>query len=247
MRGSWPLTNPCSPPANLQSISDLLNSLQSLKQFQEGSAHLSIENIKACLFNEEVAKTISDALPSCSPNIGVETGSEEHMYRIGKCGTLSDVLEAIQIAKKYGMSPFVYFIYGLPEETAETIDESVRLMREIEEAGAERIILYAFRSLPGSAFTNFPDATINDSTTQKMRDEAARINLQKKYEYVGRKIQGIAAEPSWERHGYTMIYPLAEGPLMTVQGGFSAGTLVTIRITDVLSEGLLAGEVIREN
>ena len=247
MRGPTPLTNPCFPPANLDAISELLNSLQSLQQFHEGLAHLSIENIKACLFDENVASTISESLPNCSPNIGLETGSEKHMRAIGKCGTPMDVLRAVQIAKEYGMAPFVYLIFGLPGETLESVDQSVRIMREIEEAGAERIILYGFRPLPGSAFSDYPETIINNPISQKMRDEAIRINLKKKQEYIGKIIQGIAAEPSWERHGYTMIYPFAEGPLMTIQGGFSSGTLLKVKITNVLSEGLLAGESIRDD
>jgi hypothetical protein len=118
-------------------------------------------------------------------------------------------------------------------------------MYEVEKAGAERIILYAFHSLPGSAFADFSDAEINDSVSQKLRDTASQINLRRKHNYVGKILQGIAAEPSWERHGYTMVYPLAEGPLMTVQGGFSSGTLLKVRIKKVLSEGLLGGEVIK--
>jgi radical SAM superfamily enzyme YgiQ (UPF0313 family) len=246
MRESSPLTNPCSPPANIEAISKLLRSLQSLEQFQDGSAHLSIENIKACLFDENVAKMISEDLPSCSPNIGLETGSEKHMRAIGKCGTPADALRAVRIAKEYGMAPFVYLIYGLPGETEETVEQSVQIMRELDEAGAERIILYGFRPLPGSAFSDYPETLINDPISQKLRNEAVRINLEKKHEYVGRILKGIAAEPSWDHHGFTMIYPFAEGPLMTVQGGFSCGSLLKVRITQVLSDSLLAGEVIRE-
>jgi radical SAM superfamily enzyme YgiQ (UPF0313 family) len=247
MRGPMPLTNPCFPPANLESIAELLSSLQSLQQFHDGLAHLSIENIKACLFNEDVARIISESLPHCSPNIGLETGSEKHMRAIGKCGTPTDVLHAVQIAKENGMAPFIYLIYGLPGETQETVNQSVQMMQELDEAGAERIILYGFRPLPGSAFSDYPETVINDPISQKLRDEAVRINLKKKQKYVGTIMYGIAAESSWERHGYTMVYPFAEGPLMTVQGGFSCGTLLKVKITNVLSEGLLAGAVIRDD
>ena len=43
-----------------------------------------------------------------------------------------------------------------------------------------------------------------------------------------------------------MVNPLEEGPLMTVPGGYSPGTLLNIRITKVLSSGLVAGEVLQE-
>lgn len=245
-RSSSSLTNPCFPPANLESITELLSSLQSLRQFEDGLAHLSIENIKACLFDENVAKTISELLPNCSPNIGLETGSEDHSRAIGKCGSPDDVLKAVRLAKQYGMAPFVYLIYGLPGETSETVEQSVQMMRKLDEAGAERIILYGFRPLPGSAFSDYPETIINDPVSQKIREEAVRINLERKQKYIGRIVQGIAAEPSWVRHGYTMIYPFSEGPLMTVQGGFSSGSMLKVQITKVLSEGLLAGDVVRD-
>ena len=142
------------------------------------------------------------------------------------------------------MKPFVYLIYGLPGENAETTEQSVKMMREASEAGAERIILYGFRSLPGSAFAGYPESSLKDTFGQTLRKEAERINRQKKEQYLEKVVRGIAAEPSKTHHGFTMVYPLKEGPLMTVQGGFSTGTLLSVRITEVLSSGLVAGEVV---
>ena len=41
-----------------------------------------------------------------------------------------------------------------------------------------------------------------------------------------------------------MVYPLSEGPLMTVEGGYSAGTLLDVQVTDILSPGLLLGRAV---
>ncbi|MGY5872713.1 MAG: radical SAM protein [Candidatus Thorarchaeota archaeon] len=247
MRGKEPLTDPCNPPANLEAISDLLNQINALPQVANKTAHIAIENMKACLFSEAVAKTLVDSMMSSSPNIGLETGSEKHLRDIGKCGTPNDVISAVQIAAQYGMNPFVYFIYGLPGEDEGTVSESIKIMREISDAGAERIILYGFRPLPGSAFANSPESSTKDELGMLLRTEADKINRKKKDSYLGKIIRGIAAEPSWARHGYTMINPLEEGPLMTVPGGYSAGTLLNVRVSEVLSGGLVAGEVVQEN
>ena len=244
MRGDEPLTNPCYPPANLAAIEDLLGRLNSLPQVSEGNVHIAIENMKACLFTNKVAQTLKKSMISSSPNIGLETGSEDHMRQIGKCGSPDDVVRAVKVAKAYDMNPFVYLIYGLPGETAETTEQSVQMMRSVAEAGAERIILYGFRSLPGSAFANYPESSLKDEFGQILRNEAEKINLQKKEQYLEKIVRGIAAEPSTTHHGFTMVYPLEEGPLMTIPGGFSAGTLVFVRITEVLSSGLVAGEVV---
>lgn len=247
MRGKEPLTDPCHPPANLEAIRDLLVKSNALPQVANKTAHITIENMKACLFSEEVAQVLVDSMMASSPNIGLETGSKKHLKDIGKCGSPEDVLSAVKIASKYGMSPFVYFIYGLPGETEETIKASIETMKAVSDVGAERIILYGFRPLPGTAFENHPESSTKSELGLLLRNEADRINREKKDNYLGKIIRGIAAEPSWARHGYTMVNPLEEGPLMTVPGGYSPGTLLNIRITKVLSGGLVAGEVVLDD
>jgi radical SAM superfamily enzyme YgiQ (UPF0313 family) len=244
LRGTEPLTDPCHPPANLTAIEDLIGRLNSLPQVSEGTVHVAIENMKACLFTEEVAETLKKSMISSSPNIGLETGSEYHMQQIGKCGNPNDVVRAVEVARTYDMKPFVYLIYGLPGETAETTEQSVQMMRNVSEAGAERIILYGFRALPGSAFADYPESSLKDEFGQILRKEAEKINRQKKDQYLEKVVRGIAAEPSRTHHGFTMVYPLEEGPLMTVPGGFSAGTLLHVKVTKVLSSGLVAGDVV---
>lgn len=243
MRGNEPLTDPCYPPANLEAIEELLGQLYALPQVSQGDVHIAIENMKACLFTNDVASTLKKSMISSSPNIGLETGSEYHTRQIGKCGSPEDVVRAVKIAKAHDMKPFVYLIYGLPGETAETTEQSIQMMRNVSYAGAERIILYGFRPLPGSAFADYPESSLKDEFGQELRKEADRINRQKKEQYLGKIVRGIAAEPSRTHHGFTMVYPLEEGPLMTVPGGFSAGTFLSVRVTEVLSSGLVAGEV----
>ncbi|MFQ5831121.1 MAG: B12-binding domain-containing radical SAM protein [Candidatus Thorarchaeota archaeon] len=245
-RGTNTLTNPCEPPANIDAISDLIRRLAALETVEEGDVHISVENVKACLFTEEVASVLSTSMRGISPNIGVETGSDEHMRRIGKCGSTEDVLTAVRTAVAYGMSPFVYLIYGLPGETPETIQDSIHFMHSAAKAGAQRIILYGFRALPGSAFSDLPEPEYGDPAGVRLRREAASINRARKRDYVAKRVRGIAAEPSWEQHGYTMFYPLEEGPLITVKGGFSAGTVRDIVIRRVLSSGLVEGDVVSD-
>lgn len=247
MRGNGDVVDPCEPPANLDAIDGLLGSLAVLPQLADGSVHIDIENMKACLLNDEVCDVISRNMKEIRPNIGLETGSQQHMREIGKCGTPADVVRAVRIAKEHGMHPFVYLIYGLPGESEQTVDESVRLMRELDKEGAQRIILYGFRPLPGSAFEQFPTPSLNAPLTRRMLREAERINRAKKAQYVGRVIRGVAAEPSWARHGHTMVYPLADGPMMTVQGGYSPGTVLDVRITDILSPNLVMGEALHSS
>jgi radical SAM superfamily enzyme YgiQ (UPF0313 family) len=247
MRGSEPLTDPCHPPANLMAIQTLLTKINELPQVRDKTVHVTIENMKACLFTEAVAKMLVASTFSSSPNIGLETGSEKHLRSIGKCGTPTDVLSAVKTAVKYGLKPFVYFIYGLPGEDAESTQESIRMMHAISDVGAERIILYGFRPLPGSAFEGFPESSTRDPFGIQLRRAAEKINREKKKDYVGLVVSGIAAEPSLTHRGFTMVYPLDESPLIAVRGGFSSGTRLRIQIAKVLSSGLVEGKVVQDN
>ena len=166
------------------------------------------------------------------------------MQQIGKCGSPDDVIRAVKVARTYDMKPFVYLIYGLPGEDAKTTEQSIKMMHAVSEAGAERIILYGFRALPGSAFAKYPESSVKSEFGVILRKEAERINRQKKEFYLDKTVLGIAAEPSKTHHGFTMVYPLEEGPLMTVPGGFSTGTFLNVRVTKVLSASLVEGKVV---
>ena len=94
----------------------------------------------------------------------------------------------------------------------------------------------------GHPRTRFSFANVGERSPRV--GEAERINRKRKEQYLEKIVRGIAAEPSRTHHGFTMVYPLEEGPLMTVPGGFSAGTFLSVRVTEVLSSGLVAGEVV---
>jgi len=85
---------------------------------------------------------------------------------------------------------------------------------------------------------------MRDPGGELLRTAANHINRRKKESYIGRVIRGVAGEPSWSRHGHTMVYPLGEGPLMTIRGGYSPGVIVNVKVTEVLSATLLGGVVV---
>ncbi|MEM4734946.1 MAG: radical SAM protein [Candidatus Thorarchaeota archaeon] len=246
-RGPQPLTDPCHPPANLREIRRLLEALVRLPSVMNGLCHIGIENIKACLLTEDVVRVISGILGDTSIHIGLETGSGPHMRAIGKYGSPEDVLHAVSVAKKHGLRPFVYLIYGLPGESPETTRMTLDMMHRLYQAGMERVVLYGFRPLPGSAFQGSSPPSPRDQSSRVLQEVARRLNKARKTEQIGKVVRGIAAEMSSSRHGYTMVYPLGDGPIMTVPGGFSAGRIVSVRVTRVLTPELVEGIVIEES
>jgi len=58
---------------------------------------------------------------------GIESGSEEVLRRAGKGIRLEQVEQALRWAKEAGIRNWGYFIIGLPGETEETIQQTIRL------------------------------------------------------------------------------------------------------------------------
>jgi radical SAM superfamily enzyme YgiQ (UPF0313 family) len=63
---------------------------------------------------------------------GIESGSEKIRGLLNKKVTTDEVKRAFSLTHKYGMIARAYFIYGSPEETWETIQETIDLMHEIK-------------------------------------------------------------------------------------------------------------------
>ncbi len=58
---------------------------------------------------------------------GIESGSEEALRRVGKGIRLEQVEQALRWAKEADIRNWGYFIIGLPGETEETIQQTIRL------------------------------------------------------------------------------------------------------------------------
>jgi radical SAM superfamily enzyme YgiQ (UPF0313 family) len=63
---------------------------------------------------------------------GIESGSEKIRGLLNKKVSTDEVKRAFSLTHKYGMIARAYFIYGSPEETWETIQETIDLMHEIK-------------------------------------------------------------------------------------------------------------------
>jgi len=62
---------------------------------------------------------------------GVETSSDETLRAYGKGYTKKQVLGAFAAAKKVGIKTLATFLIGLPEETKETIEDTIRFSKEL--------------------------------------------------------------------------------------------------------------------
>jgi radical SAM superfamily enzyme YgiQ (UPF0313 family) len=78
---------------------------------------------------------------------GVESGSEKIRRFLNKKISSQKLLEAFSATTRYGILARAYFIYGSPDETWETIQETIDLMNEIKPLS---VIFYILDIFPGT-------------------------------------------------------------------------------------------------
>jgi len=63
---------------------------------------------------------------------GVESGNQAVLDSIKKQQTVEEVRRAFRWAKAAGLQTMGFFIFGLPADTAETMDDTIRLALELD-------------------------------------------------------------------------------------------------------------------
>ncbi|MBP3924863.1 radical SAM protein [bacterium] len=82
-------------------------------------------------------------------SIGVESGSQYMLDKMGKNITLDDVRKTVKLFKKAGIRIYNYFVIGLPWETEETVEDTIKFAIELN---SDFISFYTATPLPGSKF-----------------------------------------------------------------------------------------------
>lgn len=82
-------------------------------------------------------------------SIGVESGSQMMLDNIGKKILLNDIRNTVKILKKNKIKIYNYFVIGLPWETEETVDETIKFAIELD---SNFISFYTATPLPGTRY-----------------------------------------------------------------------------------------------
>lgn len=102
-------------------------------------------------------------------SIGVESGSQKMLDNIGKKVSLDDIRNTVKILKKNKIKIYNYFVIGLPWETEETVEETIKFAIELD---SNFISFYTATPLPGTRY--FAYAMLN-----KLVD--GNLNFQRAY------------------------------------------------------------------
>ncbi len=237
-----PLTDPRNPEPNYEEIERLLSTLTKLHRLEDGTSSIMIENLKASLVTERAARILGTYLADTPVSIGFETGHKGHSDSLGRPSTPEETLTAVKRLKKTGLKPYVYFIHGLPMQSRETVDETVKAIGSSMKSGAERVILYRFQSLPMSAFSFCPSAppNIKDPESKRIFDAAAKANMEAKESMIGRLLRVVIAERYNRDRRFFVAYPLKHGPVVLVESSeHLEGRVIDVEVTRVASERMV--------
>lgn len=106
--------------------------------------------------------------------IGGQSGSDRVLDASMRGHDVASIVRAAKISLDHGFVPNVDFILGLPGETRDDLQASVRVMRQLGELGA-RVHAHTFMPLPGTPFRDAPPGSVDDAT----REELDRLASQK--------------------------------------------------------------------
>ncbi|WP_448578615.1 B12-binding domain-containing radical SAM protein [Thermosphaera sp.] len=211
------LTDPCHPPANTEAIEELLNQLVSIREVENGSVTVSIENVKACLVNHEVASLLGKYLKGTTIHIGCETGDAQFNNRIlGKPISPSDVVKASKLLSENGLRPYVYLMYGLPFMDSRTYLKTLKLVDELAGTGVEKITLYKYITLPQTSFSMVKlPLGFNKKIISLIKKRVEEYNYMMKKTLQGSTIEVFLMETERGVYGY----PVKHGPVVFIEKG----------------------------
>jgi radical SAM superfamily enzyme YgiQ (UPF0313 family) len=243
-----PLTNPRIPEPNYELIESLLSDISNICKIAEGEASFFIENLKGELVTDRAAMILGRYLSGTPVNIGFETGSESHSQQIGRSSTPRENLTAVQMLKKVGLKPYVYFVHGLPGQDKDTVKATVNAIEESIKAGASRIILYRFQPLPMSSYQDVSRAppAAKDKLSNMIHEAAIKANNRIKEKLVGSTIRVVISETYPKDRTYHVAYPLYHGPVVLVKDVQELeGEIVDVFISGMISDRIVRGEILK--
>lgn len=108
-------------------------------------------NTRADTADEEMAELMYKA--GCRlVSIGVESGSQYMLDKMGKKTTIDDIMRTVKTFKKVKMKIYNYFVLGLPWDNEETIDDTIEFAIALN---SDFVGFYTATPFPGTRFYKF--------------------------------------------------------------------------------------------
>lgn len=83
---------------------------------------------------------------------GMESGSQELLNQLGKKVSLKQIEQAVVWSRQAGISPVLSMVFPHPNETRETLKQTLNFIHHLYDVGAEKIVPALLTLFPGTRF-----------------------------------------------------------------------------------------------
>jgi B12-binding domain/radical SAM domain protein len=105
--------------------------------------------------------------------IGAQSGSQRVLDASHRGHSVEAAIQAVRLTVEAGFKPNVDLLFGLPGETREDLDATLRLARELSQMGA-RLHAHTFMPLPGTPFNHAMPGTVGPEVQRTLDQLASR-------------------------------------------------------------------------
>lgn len=117
-------------------------------------------------------------------SMGVESGSQDILDKMGKKITLEQIKNAVSLVKKAGIQIYAYYVIGLPWETKETLKATFNFAKQLNTHYAT---FYTATALQGTKFYDYVN-----------KNRLGDVNLEKPYVYPSVKSYSLTSQEIYE-------------------------------------------------
>jgi B12-binding domain/radical SAM domain protein len=122
---------------------------------------------------EESLKLLCEFVSNDNIIIGAQTGSQRLLDSCHRGHSIYDIYVAVELSVRFGLTPNVDFMFGLPGETSDDVYDSIIVMNDLIEKGA-RIHAHTFMPLPQTPFAKSGRGRINDEIRMYIRKHVSQ-------------------------------------------------------------------------
>lgn len=153
-----------SPDGRAQNLPALESLLATLRQTLGSEGRLFFGTFPSEVRPEHVNPAALELVKRFADNdnliIGAQSGSERMLARCGRGHRVADIFTAVSQTLAAGLKPHVDFIFGLPDESDDDLNDTVAVIRELVAMGA-LIHAHTFMPLPQTRFADAPPGRIH--------------------------------------------------------------------------------------
>lgn len=177
---------------NLSSLEELLKGLKKLIKPKGGRIFFGTfpSEVRPEHVNEETVELIRKYADNDNLVIGAQSGSDRILKICQREHTVEDIYRAVKLSVKAGLKPKVDFIFGLPGETKEDVELTIKTMEDLTKIGAI-IHAHTFMPLPQTPFSSQRPKELDTQllkTINKLLGKGLLYGDWKKQKLLGEKI-----------------------------------------------------------